>query len=109
MTGRRNPIVSPFHISYCTTFVIPVKNNSLLRKPLNGGSPAMAASPMTEIVAVIGMIVISPPSFLISLVPVSWSMIPATMNRLPLNVAWFMRWKTAASIAVVYSALSPSI
>src|SRR5690625_2003306 len=109
ITGSIRPIVPPLHISYWATFVSPVKNNSFDRKPLNGGRPAIAASPITESVAEIGMIVIRPPSFLISLVPVSWSMMPATMKRLPLNVAWLIRWKTAARIAVVYNALSPSI
>ena len=67
-------------------FTKAVKNISLLRKPLNGGRPAMAKLPTTVNVKEIGMNRTSPPSFRISRVPVSWSMIPITMKRAPLNV-----------------------
>ena len=41
-----------------------------------------------------------------SRVPVSWSMMPTAMNSDALNVAWFMRWNTAATAAS--GLLSPS-
>ena len=34
-----------------------------------------------------------------SRVPVSWSMMPAAMNRLALNVAWLRMWNSAATTA----------
>ena len=42
-----------------------------------------------------------------SRVPVSWSIAPATMNKLPLKVAWFNIWNNAAKTAA--SVPKPSI
>ena len=70
-TGKTIPHVSTLKMPYSVTFTIAVKKSSLLRKPLNGGSPAIAANPIKETVAVIGMSVIKPPSLRISRVPVS--------------------------------------
>ncbi|SST06677.1 Uncharacterised protein [Acinetobacter baumannii] len=40
-----------------------------------------------------------PLNFLRSRVPVSWSMIPAIINRAALKVAWLIIWKIAAATA----------
>lgn len=66
------------------------------KKPLNGGTPAILNAVMTVIVKEIGITVIKPPSLRTSLVPVSWSMMPATMKSAHLNVAWLIKWNVAA-------------
>ena len=38
--------------------------------------------------------------------PLSWSMIPAAMNKDALNVAWFLMWKMAATSPSGVSALA---
>ncbi|MNH39191.1 hypothetical protein D3C79_1003250 [compost metagenome] len=68
-----------------------VKNISLLRKPLNGGSPAMEKAPMSATEKVTGIRDINPPSLRRSLVFVSWSTMPTTINKVPLNTAWLIR------------------
>ena len=66
-----------------------VRNISLDRKPLNNGTPAMAAVAVMASVEVHGISRHSPPSLRMSRVPVSWSMMPAVMNKAALKVAWF--------------------
>src|SRR5699024_2333479 len=70
---------------------IASKNNSLDKKPLNGGMPAMESDVMSVNVNEIGMMVTRPPSRFKLLVPVSWSTIPMIMNSAPLKVAWLIR------------------
>ncbi len=70
---------------------------SLLMKPLNGAMPAIAALASSTSVPIIGIIAIRPPSLRMSRVCVSWSMMPALMNRAALKLAWFRMWNTAAT------------
>ena len=53
----------------------------------------MAAAATSASTAVTGMYFRSPPSFRMSLVPASWSMIPAFMKSDALKAAWFMMWR----------------
>ena len=62
-----------------------VKNNSLLKNPLKGGKPAMDKVPTMVRVKDTGMIYIKPPSFRISRVPVSKSIIPTTIKGILLG------------------------
>ena len=57
----------------------------------------MAAAATIASVAVLGISVNRPPSWRMSQVPVSWSMMPAVMNSAALKVAWFRLWNTAAT------------
>ena len=66
---------------------VSAKNISLDRKPFSSGTPAMAAAATMASVAVIGMGRNNPDRRRMSRVPVSWSMMPAAMNRLALNTA----------------------
>ena len=75
------------------------KNISLLRKPFSSGTPAFDAAATMARVAVCGMKRQSPLMRRISRVPVSWSMMPAAMNREALKVAWLITWKIAATAA----------
>ena len=52
-------------------------------------------------VAVIGMKCHSPFNCRMSREPVSWSMMPALMNKAALKVAWLMMWNTATAAASV--------
>ena len=72
------------------TKTVSVKNISFERKPLNRGTPAIDAAPTAARIAVMGMVRRKPLSRDRSRVPVSWSTMPAAMNRDALNVAWFM-------------------
>ena len=69
-TGNRRPQVSMLNRLSSDAFSMAVKNSSLLKNPLKGGSPAMEKLPITAIVKVIGIKLISPPSLRISRVPV---------------------------------------
>ncbi|MNJ45090.1 hypothetical protein D3C77_401710 [compost metagenome] len=60
-----------FQMPISPVFRTAVKNISLLRKPPNGGMPAMEKVPIKATVNVTGIIDINPPSLRISLVPVS--------------------------------------
>jgi hypothetical protein len=75
------------------------KNISFEMKPFSSGTPAIAAEATMANAPVTGMKRISPLRRRMSRVPVSWSMMPAAMNRLALNTAWFTMWKIAAMIA----------
>lgn len=70
-TGSTKLHVSALYKLKSVILSMLVKNISLLKKPLNGGRPAIENAPISVIVNVIGMIVIRPPSLRISLVPVS--------------------------------------
>src|SRR5699024_2374346 len=85
---------------------IDVKNNSLLKNPPNGGSPAIDIEPINATVKLNGIILINPPNLRISLVPVSWSTIPAIINKLPLKTAWFNKWKRPAKPATLNKVVS---
>ena len=70
-----------------STCKVSVKNISLLRNPLNNGTPAMAEADTMATVAVIGMYCHIPLILRISRVPVSWSIMPAAINSEALKVA----------------------
>ncbi len=72
-------------------------NISLDRKPLNSGTPAIAAAAIIASVAVQGIRRHRPARRRMSRVPVSWSMMPAVMNSAALKVAWLRMWNTAAT------------
>ena len=76
-----------------------VKNISLEIKPLVNGTPAMEAAVIMVKVPVNGSSAQIPLSLRKSRVPVSWSIIPAIMNKAALKVAWLMIWKMAAATA----------
>ncbi|MNZ85455.1 hypothetical protein D3C78_1042480 [compost metagenome] len=71
ITGNNKPRFCMLSIFICIILITAVKNISLLRNPLNGGSPAIENAPIKATEKVIGMIVINPPSLRMSLVPVS--------------------------------------
>ncbi len=73
-------------VSSCLASATP-KNISLLRKPFNSGTPAIAPAATMASAPVHGMCFHSPLSLRMSRVPVSWSMMPAAMNSEALNVA----------------------
>ena len=89
-----------------STKTVSAKNISFDRKPFSSGTPAIAAVATSASVPVMGIRRNSPDSRRMSRVPVSWSMMPTAMNSDALNVAWFMRWNTAATAAS--GLLSPS-
>ncbi len=62
-----------------------------LTNPFNGGSAEMAIDPIKNAAAVQGMVLISPPNFSISCLPVALYILPAHKKRSPLNIAWFIR------------------
>jgi hypothetical protein len=90
---RKRTMPSP-----CTASV-SARNISFDRKPLSSGTPAIAADATIASVAVTGICLRSPLMRRMSRVPVSWSMMPAAMKSEALKVAWFSRWKTAATAA----------
>src|SRR5699024_5385823 len=90
-TGKRKPQVTSEKISSWEIFKTDMKNISLLKKPLNGGSPAMEKLPAMATVNDIGIKAINPPRRRISLVPICKSIMPTTMNSAPLNVEWLTR------------------
>ena len=61
------------------------------------GRPAIAAAAMMARVPVQGSTDIRPPRRRMSRLPVSWSMMPAVMNKAALKVAWLRMWNTAAT------------
>ena len=63
------------------------KNISLLKKPFSNGTPAIASEAIMARAAVCGIYLIKPLILRMSLVPVSWSIIPATINSEALKVA----------------------
>ena len=67
------------------------------KKPLAGGTPAMAAAATIASEAVQGIQRHRPPSRRRSRVPASWSTMPAVMKRAALKVAWLRMWNTAAT------------
>ena len=73
------------------------KNISLLRKPLSSGTPAIAPAATIASAPVHGMYFHKPLSLRMSREPVSWSMMPAAMNREALKVAWLRMWNTPAT------------
>ncbi len=75
------------------------KNISLDRKPLNRGTPAIAAAATIASSAVYGMYFHMPLTRRMSRVPHSWSMMPAAMNSPALKMAWLIRWNTPATAA----------
>ena len=99
--GISAPKVSSWKASNFKISTVSLKNISLLKNPLNGGKPAIDRPEIKAIKKVIGMIFINPPSLRISRVPVSWSIIPTTINKLPLKVEWLNKWKIAAKRAAV--------
>ena len=66
---------------------------------MSSGTPAIAAAATMASVAVIGMGRNNPDRRRMSRVPVSWSMMPAAMNRDALKTAWLQMWNIAARIA----------
>ena len=72
--------------------------SSLLKKPLNGTSPARDAAPMVNVTAVIGMARHSPPISRMSVLPVPWVTLPAPRKSSALETPWTSRWSMAAAI-----------
>src|SRR5699024_8430733 len=75
------------------------KNISFDKKPFNKGTPAMAAAATMANVAVTGISLRSHVSCRKSRVPLSWSIIPAAINKDALKVAWLSVWNNAATAA----------
>ena len=70
----------------------PARIASLLKKPANGGMPAIARVAMTNVACVHGMCRSSPPIFLMSCSPdMAWMTEPAPRNRSALKKACVMR------------------
>ena len=97
MAERTAATKSPVcHIGACNS---DSSNSSLATNPNSGGSPARdkAASPV--ITAVFGMLCLRPPIRVMSLVPVSWSSAPASINKAPLYSEWATRKQMKAVMA----------
>ena len=60
---------------------------NLLKKPLNGGTPAIAIEAASEVPAVTGILLPSPPISLSCRVLVLYSTAPAVRNKRDLNTA----------------------
>ena len=61
--------------------------------------PAIEAAAISASALLIGISCNSPPSRLMSRVPVSWSTIPALMKSAALKIAWLRMWNTATVAA----------
>ena len=77
--------------------ISPVKRSPCRRshsetKPLDGGSPALAITPTSEVTATHGMNRMRPPSFPRFLSWVAWSTEPVPRKRRLLKTAWFAQW-----------------
>ena len=74
--------------------------SSLLQKPANGGTPAMASQPMMNVIAVTGMILRSAPMRRMSCSwCIPWMTAPEPRNSSALKNAWVTMWKMAAVYA----------
>ena len=92
---------------WLTASNIPRYTNHSLTKPFNGGNPEIAAAPSANSEAVHGIFRQSPPSWLISRVPVACSTDPAPRNKRPLNRPWFQTCNKPPAIANAPQAASP--
>src|SRR5699024_9686892 len=81
MIGNKTLVESREKRLNSLTFNITVKNISLLKNPLNGGSPAMEKLPIKATEKETGMKTISPPRRLMSRVPILKSRIPTIIYK----------------------------
>src|SRR5699024_949316 len=104
MIGNKTLVESREKRLNSLTFNITVKNISLLKNPLNGGSPAMEKLPIKATEKKTSMKTISSPKRLMSRVPILKSRIPIIINKAPLNVKLLTKSNKAAKAACVYNA-----